>query len=748
MKRLKDIASERLFILLVAYLLVLNLPYFLNLVIYLHDSLFPFIIFHVMYADFFFNGEFMQWLPYSVYGLQNDFPQMLLSISNYSAGAVAGLLRIRDTLLVYKVSMLIEQLIFLSGMYLLSRDLFRSRAAVAFACISAAGSIVLTWQVTFDFRAFYFLPLMVYFIRRFFTKYKFLYLALSMNLLMLSMPGNTPYCFEIIFLQLSIVFLVLLLHHHGDWRRRFSLTGTDIAATAALTVTCLILAYSFFYISMHLKDSLQIFSEGRNLETMKTPIGRFLTFGGFIGFEKFSGLFKPDLYDFKGGEPYFGDDLTLYIGLLPLPLILYGTFKAARDPMLRAFVLVVVVMGLFSLGGVFSKALYYTVPGMSYYRHIGLSVGSFKVFLPLIAGFGLDRLLDDDRVKNYFALSVATSMILLTGAVIYYAVPSEGTLKTIALLYAVLVAATVSAFLLLYGRFRSKRFFIVFLLAGAGLEMLGYQAILSARNYAIAGKIGAGFAALEKLDYKPERTASLKGVSNMANFNFLRDVGEVDRALYSFYYNFLRHEPCATELRTDFMNSHVAKLMTARGADIRLFDLRLPPDQNFLAAIGCKSPKLKLVTNVVFAADENEAVDAVRSIIEIDRVIVLNGVPEDLRKAWINRPESGGSVRVVDFYGNGIEAVADVPDKDGAWLYYADGYHPAWKAYVNGSRVHIAQANVGFKAVRLQQGENRVKFVYGDSKIALMYCLITGGMVFMVYFFWIFFGLCAGLKRD
>lgn len=742
--KLKERLSSRLFLFLVLYLFILNLPFFLNMVFYLHDSLFSFMVFHVLYTDFFFNRELMQWLPFSTYGVQGDFPQMLISISNYSVGLAAGLLKIRDVLLLYRISIFLEELIFLSGVYMLAKDMFRSRAAVAFACLSAAGGIFLTVQIVFNFRAYCLLPMMIYFVRLFFVRNKPQYLLLAANIVILSIPGNTPYFFETVSLELFIVFAVLFIHHRRGLGKLLDLTRRDLLLTAFLLASAFALTYSFFYTTFHLNDFLKNFSEGRDHLNLKTPLRTFLTYGGQIGWGKFTELIWPDLLDFNEDKTlYIGKDMTLFIGLLPLPFVLYGILKASKDPMLRALTAAVVIMGLFSLGGAVSKAFYHIVPGMAYYRHIGLSVGSFKVFLPLMAGFGVDRLLEDRNAGSYLVHAVTASVILLAGAYMYYTTPVGADARTVAAVYFFLLLSMILVFFVT-GRKFSRAHFSAFLIAGVSLEMLGYQAVLTARYYNLAKTaLRPGFGALEQPRYQSERSLRLP-VKNADNYNFLKDVAKADEALYSFYYNFLQYEPCASNLRTDFMNSYAARLISARGGEIRLFYFNLPQDGWLLDAIGCNSPKLKLVTDVIFTKDAEDALDAVRRMSDTGGAVVLNNVPEGMRRSWTNHPGSMGEIKVTDFYGNGIELDAVVPDEEGAWLYYADSYHPAWQAYVNGSPVPVFQSNYGFKSVMLKKGENRVKFIYNNKKAAAVYVMISGGVVFMLYFLKILYGLCMG----
>ena len=47
-----------------------------------------------------------------------------------------------------------------------------------------------------------------------------------------------------------------------------------------------------------------------------------------------------------------------------------------------------------------------------------------------------------------------------------------------------------------------------------------------------------------------------------------------------------------------------------------------------------------------------------------------------------------------------------------AWLYYADCWHPFWRATVNGRNATIQKSNLAYKAVGLDEGENLVHFEF------------------------------------
>jgi len=55
------------------------------------------------------------------------------------------------------------------------------------------------------------------------------------------------------------------------------------------------------------------------------------------------------------------------------------------------------------------------------------------------------------------------------------------------------------------------------------------------------------------------------------------------------------------------------------------------------------------------------------------------------------------------------------------WLLYSDVWHPFWKAWVNGKPAKIYRANLAYKAVQLETGNNTVEFKISAPNITVAY---------------------------
>ena len=96
---------------------------------------------------------------------------------------------------------------------------------------------------------------------------------------------------------------------------------------------------------------------------------------------------------------------------------------------------------------------------------------------------------------------------------------------------------------------------------------------------------------------------------------------------------------------------------------------------------------------------------------------MLEGVSTEIRKSWVPSVVSGslGNVSVSSFSFNHVSLEAEVFRPGGAWLYYADSYHPGWQAFVDGKAASISRANLAFKAIQLEKGKHTVRFDFFDG---------------------------------
>lgn len=798
---------DRVFLGLIGVLLLINMPMFIGLVRPLHDTNYVFQSFYFTYNEFFFNNELPGWQPFGRYGVQSYLPMVIsLSPANMFAGLIGWVLKVENVLLLFKASLFLEQLIFLFGTYILSRRIFKHKATVAFVCLTAMCSSVLTYQIWFDFRVYYLLPLIVHFLLRFFSEMKLRHLALAMVLFDVSLLGLATYLSVLLSLEILVVGLVLLL---GNFNRLPDLLNTSKRDVMQGTVMFAIFAaatLAYYHFSVNSLELIESLVPGRDPLTKQVDLETFLTYGSYVGFGKFVELVLPS-------GAFTALDATIYVGLITLVFLFYRFIKAdilisiglvlafavsvlvfmnyeivaslyalfpaikyllplltlifliyvytrTGNLVLTAFASVVAVLGLFSLGDktFVAEFLYRHFPMMEYYRHIGLAVGSFKLFLPLLAGFGLDSFLSrpdlqkdagEDGVRTLLGAETGISVLIVLDGLIFAftfhlygfiaasGMPS-GSFGSIAALYLFMVAVFLLSLFALRKQISLRKHFLVFLIACVCFEMFGYQALVNYKFHletkTMSLKKEPGF--VNRYGFQEERAmeptnerARLILDSVLPRSNYV-----VFRVNYATAYNFAQWDPCVPYLKVLYVNSNVARLFRLKGGYVSHWKFALPDDKQFVSAIGCESPKLKLAFDVVFTDTVEETEYHIRNAQDIDEVPVLYGVPKDVRASWMRAgPQSNinGTIKVTGFSANRLDLEVDVPGSRGAWLYYADAWHPGWKAFVNDRPVRIAQANLAFKAIMLDGGSSKVRFVFDDAFMRICSYLFSAmGIVF------------------
>ncbi len=358
--------------------LAVHLPYLSGAILPLHDTLQNAQSFHMVFNSLRFDGEIPFWVPYGLYGLANDInlwatlPPMAWAMM--PVGLALGMM---DTLLLFKIAMILQVVLYAFGMALLARRLFRSWLAHWVILLTAVGSVVWIKQIFMGMQIFYLLPLVLYALLRFREEENPRWFWLASLLGLLSMHGSLHY---IAFVQTMVVtlFLVPLLLEKPRLLR--SLLKPELGALLLLGLVLLLMAVEGYYL-LHNLDGLYI-SEDRDPET------------GLVTLENFINYARPAYGALINGiltGAYSMEDYSYYIGLMPLGLFIGGLF------VIRARIFWGLALGALSLlwlsaGGWFATGLYYLWPGMNMVRHIGGFNAIATMLMLLACGFVLERI--------------------------------------------------------------------------------------------------------------------------------------------------------------------------------------------------------------------------------------------------------------------------------------------------------------------------------------------------------------------
>lgn len=704
-------------LLLTLFALAMNAPQLAARVVPIHDTFYSFVNFHVFYNELFFAGDLPHWLPYCEFGLPADLQQIIsLTPMSYLVGLVGSLARVEDALLLFKLSVIGEQLVFVIGTYALSRRLFSERATALALGVAAAGTVVWTTQLWFELRFFYALPWVLYCAVSFLERGGPAWLWLAGVVSVAWALGSVPYFLPLWALILLLCLAPAALGQPVAWSRLRS-AGPHLLLLALFAAG----AGVYVYFTLHALDSLVMDVPGRNPVTSQVDVETFRSYGG-----------RADLAtvarSFLLGRPIHlpwgsGADNSVYVGLLPLVGFAWAVARE-RSRLFLGLLAALVALVWLSLGGIFATAVYY-LPGLSQYRHVGLVYGLVKTLGILAAGYGLERLWALPlRLPSRRLLLVGAGGLALASVLVVPALASAPFALRL-WLYALALAASLALT-------RSPQAGLV---VGLALDLALYQSAVARRRPLLPPAYEERLDALRvhELRYQAQRYPSpAQAPRTPETERAARALSLAERPgakeLYWVTYGFAQFDPCESRYWSE---------MNASGVE-RLLELEQTAGRPLRELRGCGAPKLRLVAGATVVEDAEAARDALLAGAASGGPIpdVIRVPPGGERPAasgpW--QPEAG-EVRVERFGLDELVAQVHVSAPAGAWLVYADALYPGWRATVDGREVPIAEANLAFKAVWLPSGDHTVAFSYrrGPSHAA-SYALAGFGLASSVLF--------------
>lgn len=671
--------------------------------------------FYAAYNNLFYNGELAAWAPYRGYGqpfslsyLQN------IATMDYPVFFAGKLLGVRDVLLLFEISLALDHVAFFFGLYLLAELLFRSRPAVLFVCVAALATLAPHY---FDYahvtRIMSLFPLSLYFILAFFRHGKPQYFWLA------------GVCFSFNSASYVIVFwgvaaaaftLAMLVFDPGRLRPLLKPSTANLSSFAVFLVTMGI----YLYLALTCSDNIAIIQSDRIPESGKSTIQSFLGF-------RVSELPQdaPPVYrklannlnlDSFVRSMLFGDG-TFYVSMLAFFCFVWAIIKE-RSRVFLAILASILALSWLSFCGTFSMLMYY-LPMMAKGRYLYMGYHYAQILVLLGAGFAVDNWWSARRPLATAAACAAVMWITVDLLLMYSDTPAtpenilifmaghRGLFYSLAsyLLFALaafLAAASVA-------RIRDGRWRIT----AAGLRTPLAAALLAALAFDVAAYLNmnrerhsmrdySNATLVHKLQWQEERLEKKQE---------LRQCYAVLNAHYFTVYDYAQFDPVEPKLYIMSYAEGIHRMIVSSGGKIKTAGLTPNDDPSFRKILGAGAPKLRLATNAVYAASGDEAAKLMRESKNLyDLPVIEPATFPPPEPKGLDSP--AGEIRVTGFTMNSLDAEVDVSAEGGAWLIYADAFHPGWRAAVDGASAPISRAYLGFKALWLQPGTHRVGFSY------------------------------------
>lgn len=729
-----------------------------------HDSFHLFLTNYNLFNEFVTNFSFPLWYPYDQLGVNANWYIMRMGPSLAALLPFAKIFTGVNFYHIYYASLFLDELILLVGTYLLARSVFKSPLAAIFVSIAATGSTFWVMQIYFNFHFYYFIPLALYYGLTGCRDNALWKTLFGGSLLMTSLFGSLLYASFPLALAYLIFTGTCVWVYKTDVRAALRNSGRREFLAIAFLVTlmavyAIILAYGADY---------EVFSPDRG-KSYTVGADIFLSYPGHsTGMNKFAELFTGIPYHF---------DYNIYSGVLVLSLAVFGLIWAPSRFQLP-FLFAGAWFALFSMSELSIVAPFsYYLPFMNFYRHIGYLVSVMKIFLIVLAGFGFDALATDivdgklsiEAIKSAAKINAAIILFMLAvfGALVllYFQDPKliviynnpfpklEDFISRAGFMLMV-YAAALAVFAMLYVRgAEGARTAVYALLILSFIDVYSYRSTLYHKQLINVPPDAWAEFKFKKTSYLPVRKTDYFAYDAFKKFSDSR----LDKkgAMHSIIEQALGIDMCESQYHPYLRRPDVAGLKRSFSLD----------DPRYRKIIGCEYPKLRVFSTVAVIDKDDDFFDAVKGTNKTSDVLFASKDGFDaydktahdknlLTLAGPRRLVAAGQtgkqeilrrddtvravVEVTGFSANEItlKVITTQPGQGSYWLYYADGWHPFWKAYVNGTEVPILKANYAFKAIEVGAGESTVKFRYSSKILSaalfVMWALLAGVMVFVL----------------
>lgn len=639
------------------------------------------------------------------------------------------------------------------------------------------GSSIWFLQPWFNFYFYYSIPLILYFFHKFFDSGKWRYFFLAGNLLFLQSIGNIPYFLPVTALIVFLYyFFYSIFNYHNILQKIKNINfGWPFVATTCFIVLLFVLLYKALLVGV---DQIVNYNFQRNLDGSAT-LDVFLNYGGEFVWQAWLELFL-------GVSPCL--DYTLYVGLICVPFILLGlilnlnrenihfllivivlfffsmgslvsVFFYFYWPMMNFFrhlmaVSPIITMLLCFLAGFGFDAVFFNNSRWKNPLIVQTSLAVMSIFMLGVSIFlwflsnnsGLSHNLVESMVpeylprfmvlfkKEFLSFLLSRTTIFASAAaflfVVLYFINIRPVRKDI-YIFPVLILFLVLHCTDLYGfkffetnlktvplndkmheltEFQNipypKRRDLFFLDNSPRGELLK---ILPVRIPGTIHWTTLPFLFKDQLD-SPFRTSYwLLPLDNYMRAYWGQSIHDLSTKPHGLYYH-----PSGSELpRLDFPKWHPAALKIS----------------------GATEDKIQFFSQVYFIPSDDVIASKITSTDYKGDTIFLSPLtnkqkPDTGKLSDLSDKDFAAdkrlhlSYQVQRFDSNNLVVTVENRDSESAWMFYSDVWHPLWRATVNGKETPVYKANLAYKAVRIEQGLNKVHLYFKSGFMSFFHYIV------------------------
>lgn len=729
-----------------------------------HDGFQYFTLQYYFLNNVAYAGEVPQWIPFLThgtvtawwYGIQSGLLQNVLFFA-------AGVLRGVNFLPLFYAGLFVDELLLLIGTWLLGKRFLGSPLTVLFVTLSVTGSCIWTLQPWWNLHFYYALPLIIFLCHRFLDSGKWRYCLLAGNLLFIQSLGNLPYFLPATTLVVFLYFLFYAACNSKAVRQKISMINLGWPAVGSFLL--IILPFVAYYVALTFGAD-QIVNYTFRKPGGSSSLDVFLGYGGQLHWRAWAELLS-------GVSPLM--DQTLYIGIVCVPLIVWGLiFNVKRENI--HFHLTAVVLLLLSMATVVSIFFYYCWPMMGYFRHLALLSPLVKLFLCFLAGFGVDVMFCTPACQTRPLLRGALLMVLallMLGAffalrwlandypnnyeilvkliqtqtpqyIAFFRELFNDSVIVKLLNRAAFFALAAAVFFAVFSFFNRKKYLLPLLLLLLGLhgaDIYGFKlSEIRLKTLALTEK-SAGLTAFEPMPYRTRRGGDLQKDNHRAEqFDALpMRCGSLYWTIHAFLFQDALGSPFRIDNLLLPLNTYMKvywgqPLHGPSGKPLGHFDyshMAFPPSRPALKISGKTADKIQIFSQARIVSSEEKIAALITNYAYTGNTIFLSPRKEDNRiddrlpaaskKDLLADTRMPLPYEVTQFDSNNIKIDLFVPETEDAWLLYSDVWHPLWRATVNGKEVPVYKANLAYKAVRLDKGDNEIHFYFKSGLVSFLY---------------------------
>lgn len=719
LKIIKILTSYQ-FAILVTLITIYSWPFLTHTYLPTHDTLNNFDLFYFFYNQFYSTGQIAQWMPHYGFGIPAGYWQIFaISPFGYLCMLFGYIFKIPNALFLFNLSFYFEHLVFLYGMYVLSCQLFTLNSTRFFVCLGATSIHSIIGQVCFGLQLFYIFPLIAFCIVRFFATKNPLFFWLSGICAIVGAIGNTLYFPFIWAFATSILLIGLGSNNLKTFKTLLSPKINNILPCALFLLIGLCI---FLTIAPILQFAQMPFRVGGKTSN---SIGMFLTYGDTFNIKKLVTWFVS------------GNNWNVYLGLIPLIFFIYALLKE-RSRIFFVFLSSTCGVLCLTFGGFLALCIYF-FPGMSQYRHIGMSYDLLKPLMLICAGFGWENFfLNPQRKKLRLFFAIPLIILFFSDSLgiswdwISFISGHKDQLAEFFTTYhfssgimrILFYVIGLSTLLVLY-RIKTKNIGLwatVILLSIQALDIAAFEDTIhkNSQSYRIEDNSRYKYTFnTSPLPYQHQRLQT-------PSPSRARDAWDLKRGdtpgsiLYTTAFSFTQYEPCESDARQDFVPNKITAILPIK----KMFN-----PKNGYTIFGCSAPKLRLVSNALYTPHLGEMLTTLTNIDATNTVLFQDITSSNLPRNLINaEPPLDQNIEINAFNSDTLQTTVTNSATDDSWLVYADSFHPGWKATIDGKTTSVLAAYGAFKSVRIPAGKHIIalKFKNGIHSLCSYFVAIFG----------------------